>query len=179
MNLADFEAKNFSSRKAYEMAHLKHMAYNTPLLGEQREDDEQSNVSFFSRVFEDIKIYQEDAIYQSDARVENDSYTEQATGSKITDFKDDNFRPQSPKSEKVPPLPIQSEFTLTHLDFWLYLIGMLVRIQTIVLGYICFGVETENVCIVVWESDKPLTHDQLPEDLNFLPGGFANMSRIF
>ena len=106
MNLADFEAKNFSSRKAYEMAHLKHMAYNTPLLGEQREDDEQSNVSFFSRVIEDIKIYQEDAIYPSFTNADHDSYTEQATGSKITDFKDDNYKILSPRSEKIPPIPI-------------------------------------------------------------------------
>lgn len=61
----------------------------------------------------------------------------------------------------------------------MYLIGILVRIQTIVLGYILFGVETDNTCVVVWESDKPLTADQLPENLSRLPGGFANMSYIF
>jgi len=61
----------------------------------------------------------------------------------------------------------------------MYLIGILVRIQTIVLGYILFGVETDNTCVVVWESDKPLAADQLPENLSRLPGGFANMSYIF
>ena len=65
------------------------------------------------------------------------------------------------------------------MDFYLYIIGMLVRIQTIVLGYICFGVEVSNVCIVAWESNKPLPWALIPEDDHYLPGGFANMSTVF
>lgn len=72
-----------------------------------------------------------------------------------------------------------TEFTLRKLDFWLYLIGMLVRIQTIVLAYILFGVETTNTCVVVWESYSPLPIDMLPENLNNLPSGFFNISRVF
>jgi hypothetical protein len=72
-----------------------------------------------------------------------------------------------------------SEFTLKAWDFYLYIIGMLVRIQTIVLGYILFGVETDRTCVVVYESNTPLPLAMLPADLNTLPGGFANMSRVF
>ena len=65
------------------------------------------------------------------------------------------------------------------MDFYMYIIGMLVRIQTIVLGYILFGVETENTCVVTYESYAPIPEDLLPPNLNTLPGGFANMSRVF
>ena len=61
----------------------------------------------------------------------------------------------------------------------MYIIGMLVRIQTIVLGYILFGVETNNTCIVVNESNQPIPRELLPETINKLPGGFANISRVF
>ena len=44
---------------------------------------------------------------------------------------------------------------------------------------ILFGVETENTCVVVWESFKPLPLDVLPENLDNLPGGFYNVSRVF
>ena len=47
------------------------------------------------------------------------------------------------------------------------------------LGYILFGVETENTCIVVWESYKPLPRSILPENLSNLPGGFSNVSGVF
>ena len=47
------------------------------------------------------------------------------------------------------------------------------------LGYILFAVETKNTCVVVWESNKPIPLSVLPEDLSDLPGGFANMSRVF
>ena len=47
------------------------------------------------------------------------------------------------------------------------------------LGYILFGVETENTCIVVYESNSPLPLTMLPANLDTLPGGFANMSRVF
>ena len=47
------------------------------------------------------------------------------------------------------------------------------------LGYILFGVETDNTCVVVWESFKPLPKSILPSDLNNLPGGFYNVSLVF
>lgn len=47
-------------------------------------------------------------------------------------------------------------YSLKTWDFFLYLIGILVRIQTIVLGYIVFGVETNNICVVAPEQDKPI-----------------------
>lgn len=75
--------------------------------------------------------------------------------------------------------PAITEHTLTKCDFYMYIAGLLVRIQTIVLGFICFKVETENTCVVVWDVDKPLSHEMLPDNLNILPGGFANMSRVF
>ena len=61
----------------------------------------------------------------------------------------------------------------------MYIIGLLVRIQTIALGVLLFCIETDNVCIVVYESDRPLPRHLHPNDLNDLPGGFANMSWIF
>ena len=87
----------------------------------------------------------------------------------LNDTVDDNFREQV----------TISEFTLKAWDFYLYIIGMMVRIQTIVLGYILFGVETDNTCIVVYESNSPLPLNMLPANLDALPGGFANMSRVF
>ena len=72
--------------------------------------------------------------------------------------------------------PCNHEFTLKARDFYLYIIGMLVRIQTIVLGFILFGVETDNLCIVPYPSMKPLPYEYIPEKLILIPGGFANMS---
>ena len=71
------------------------------------------------------------------------------------------------------------EYALKAWDKLGYLVGILVRIQTVVLGYILFNVETQNTCVVVWESYKPIPLTILPENLNDLPGGFANMSRVF
>ena len=70
-------------------------------------------------------------------------------------------------------------FTLKAWDIFCYFVGMCVRIQTIVLGYILFFVETSNVCIVVDESDKPIPTEVLPVDLNTMPGGFDNCSQAF
>ena len=56
---------------------------------------------------------------------------------------------------------------------------MLVRIQTIVLGFILFGVETENLCIVPYPSSKPLPYEYIPDKMRLIPGGFANMSQAF
>ena len=53
---------------------------------------------------------------------------------------------------------------------------MLVRIQTIVLGFILFGVETENLCIVPYPDTKPLPYEYIPDKMRLIPGGFANMS---
>ena len=75
--------------------------------------------------------------------------------------------------------PGNHEFTLKERDFYLYIAGMLVRIQTIVLGFILFGVEKQNICIVPYPSMRPLPYALIPENLNLIPGGFANMSQIF
>ena len=56
---------------------------------------------------------------------------------------------------------------------------MSVRLQTIMLGVLLFHVETDNICIVADESDRPIPIKYLPEDLDKLPGGFANMSWVF
>ena len=59
-----------------------------------------------------------------------------------------------------------------------YFVGMCVRIQTIVLGYITFCVGVDNVCVVNYNHDAPVPRSMLPENLDFLPGEFADMSRI-
>ena len=82
---------------------------------------------------------------------------------------DDNF------IEAVPD-PLAHEFTLKERDFYLYIAGMLVRIQTIVLGFILFAVEKDNICIVPFPSMRPLPYEYIPEELTITPGGFANMS---
>ena len=64
-------------------------------------------------------------------------------------------------------------------DIFAYVIGMLVRIQTIMLFVLTFGVETENVCIVHYDYDYPIPRELLPPDLSMLPGGFAKMSDVF
>ena len=79
----------------------------------------------------------------------------------------------------MPAPVIVSEHTLKAWDFYLYIAGMLVRIQTIVLGYILFGVETQNTCVVIYGSNRPIAREMLPHNLNTLPGEFANMSRVF
>ena len=56
---------------------------------------------------------------------------------------------------------------------------MCVRLQTIMLGVLLFHVETTNTCIAAYDYDKPIPLEWLPDDLDNLPGGFANMSRIF
>ena len=47
------------------------------------------------------------------------------------------------------------------------------------LGYIVFCVEIDHTCVVVYEQDKPIPLTYLPDNLNNLPGGFSNMSRVF
>ena len=120
--------------------------------------------SFFRGVLEDIKIYGENVEETKDVVASQDP----------KDTYDDNFKP-----DPNTVILYETEFTLTKKDFWFYLIGILVRIQTIVLGYILFAVETSNTCVVAYESNKPLSVDMLPVDLNTLPGSFANMSRVF
>ena len=88
--------------------------------------------------------------------------------SKLNDTVDDNFIEVAD--------PCSHEFTLKERDFYLYIIGMLVRIQTIVLGFILFGVEKENICIVPYPSMRPLPYEYMPEKIVRVPGGFANMS---
>ena len=56
---------------------------------------------------------------------------------------------------------------------------MCVRLQTIFLGLLLFKVETDHVCVVSYKSDRPIPLKYLPEDLDSLPGGFANMSWVF
>lgn len=46
-----------------------------------------------------------------------------------------------------------AEYSLKTWDFLAYVIGILVRIQTIVLGYILFAVEKDNTCVVVYGSN--------------------------
>ena len=64
-------------------------------------------------------------------------------------------------------------------DIFAYVIGMLVRIQTIMLAVIVFHVEVDHVCVVHESMDKPIPREYLPDDLDDLPGGFANMSYTF
>ena len=90
--------------------------------------------------------------------------------SKLSEHADDNF------IEANVADPYVHEFTLKERDFYLYIAGMLVRIQTIVLGFILFGVETENICVVPYPSMRPLPYEYIPENLMMIPGGFANMS---
>ena len=70
-------------------------------------------------------------------------------------------------------------YTLRARDFFLYLIGLLVRIQTFMIGYILFAVDTQNTCVVSYDSEVPLPREMIPEDRSLLPGGFADMSKVF
>ena len=130
-----------------------------------------SDMTFFSRVIDDIQYYHSNAHqnFEASNAVEHHS--------KLSEQIDDNFQMEG--GIKMQQTGHVTQFTLKKLDFWLYIIGMLVRIQTIVLGYILFGVETDNTCVVVWESYKPLPVDMLPDNLNNLPGGFFYVSRVF
>ena len=115
---------------------------------------------------EDIQTYRAGTRLHNEENVDLYSSTSKIN---LNDTMDDNFREQV----------TISEFTLKAWDFYLYIIGMMVRIQTIVLGYILFGVETDRTCVVVYESNTPLPLTMLPANLDALPGGFANMSRVF
>ena len=70
-------------------------------------------------------------------------------------------------------------YSLKCFDIFSYFIGLCVRLQTIMLGVLLFRVETKNTCIVEASLDKPIPLEYLPNDLDDIPGGFANMSRIF
>ena len=70
-------------------------------------------------------------------------------------------------------------YGLRCFDIFAYFIGMCVRLQTIMLGVLLFTVEVDNTCIVEGSLDKPIPAQYLPKDLDKIPGGFANMSRIF
>jgi len=41
-----------------------------------------------------------------------------------------------------------SVFMLRPFDYFSYLVGSIARLQTLVIAYILFAVETENVCVV-------------------------------
>ena len=56
---------------------------------------------------------------------------------------------------------------------------MCVRLQTIMLGFLVFKIETDVVCVVAEESNRPIPVKYLPENLDKLPGGFSNMSWVF
>ena len=56
---------------------------------------------------------------------------------------------------------------------------MCVRLQTIMLGVMLFCVEENNICIVDASLDKPIPREFLPDNLDNLPGGFADMSLTF
>lgn len=57
-------------------------------------------------------------------------------------------------------------FTLTSYDVFAYVVGMLVRIQTIVLGFLLFKVELHNKCVVDYTMIKPIPQEYLPEKLS-------------
>ena len=47
------------------------------------------------------------------------------------------------------------------------------------LGILLFKVETDHICVVSEKSNRPIPLKFLPEDLDKLPGGFANMTWVF
>ena len=110
-----------------------------PLLAAARDLETYSEQSFFSRVLDDVRQYS-----RADRQDPNIDAASQARLSTMDDnFMADGVTPMAPAGGMTV-----SKHTLTKLDFYLYIIGILVRIQTIVLGYILFGVETENTCVV-------------------------------
>ena len=80
-------------------------------------------------------------IYRANTRLHNEENLMHNEIVRINESIDDSFT-------KDRQVTMVTEYTLKAWDFLLYLIGMLVRIQTIVLGFILFKVETENVCVV-------------------------------
>lgn len=86
---------------------------------------------------------------------------------------------QSAVHSELAERSVVARFSLKAFDIFSYVIGMCVRLQTIMLGILLFKVETQNICIVAEESYRPIPIKYLPADLDTLPGGFANMSWVF
>ena len=68
-------------------------------------------------------------------------------------------------------------FMLRTWDKFLYLCGVIARVQTIIVGTILFFVETSNECVVPVGGTEPIPRDKLPRDITTLPGSeFVVMS---
>lgn len=50
-------------------------------------------------------------------------------------------------------------YKLRRWDYFCYTVGSLVRIQTIVIGYFLFAIETQNVCVVASHKIVPNSID--------------------
>lgn len=81
----------------------------------RRDFDNVSNASFFSRVIEDIQVYRAGTRLHNEENLDIGSKPDETTV-------DDNYRQQ------IGSQALVSEFTLTATDFYLYIIGMLIRI---------------------------------------------------
>ena len=53
-------------------------------------------------------------------------------------------------------MPSKLIFVLRPYDYFSYLVGSIARIQTLIIAYILFNVETENVCIVTQGAKEPI-----------------------
>ena len=51
---------------------------------------------------------------------------------------------------------VNHQYILSKWDYFCYLIGLGARLQTFFVAYILYFVETENMCLVHWDSPRPL-----------------------
>ena len=70
-------------------------------------------------------------------------------------------------------------YILRSWDLVCYVVGILARLQTVMIGYFLFYVETDNVCVVSSNEYQPIPLELLPTDLSTLPGEFAVVSYVF
>lgn len=70
-------------------------------------------------------------------------------------------------------------YVLRTWDMFCYLIGILARLQTVMIGYTLFWIEPNNICVVADKEYQPMPLELLPPDLNNTPGEFAIISYVF
>ena len=76
---------------------------------------------------------------------------------------------------------VNHQYILSKWDYFCYLIGLGARVQTFFVAYVLYFVETENMCLVHWDSPRPLQTSTFTYQDNkvVFPAGYLHVDQFF